>query len=246
MSAPLARVENEIAYDLLQDHLELILRLIESPLSRDEVVHYAGSEKSVERLERYGLIRATSRGMEAVSSTYQQMRQDGMVSFLERYVLPSLTVRAHASRTTDLLNHYLFLSDRERDEMLRGPVQSFFEELSELSDAPMSGEPARLSVLVVGANQVQDHELDLGDAALLHLRTASMLRAASATRDHAVVSQFDCMADLGRFDAISASMHRFMDRFSPQTSAANEATYQLIVASHWRISDDEIEEGALQ
>ncbi|MEL6546999.1 MAG: hypothetical protein AAFQ82_20400, partial [Myxococcota bacterium] len=213
---------------------------------RDDVVRIVGSEKTVERLERYGLIRATHQGMEAVSSTYQQMRQEGMVSFLERYVLPSLTLSTHATRTTNLLNHCLFLTDGDRDGMLPGPVQSFFEALSNLADLPLSGEYARLSVLVVGANEVQDHELDASESALLHLQTASKLRAASETRAHAVVSQFDCMADLARFDAISTRMAEFMDEFAHRVAPPKQANYQLMVASHWRIASDASSSGVLQ
>ena len=246
MSAPFALVENEVAYDLLQDHLELILRLIDTPSPRDDVIRFVGSEKIVERLARYGLIRATALGMEAVSSTYQQMRQEGMVSFLERYVLPSLTLSTHATRTTSLLNHYLFITDRDRDGMLPGPVQSFFEALSNLADMPLSGESARLSVLVVGASEVQAHELEAGESALLHLRSASKLRAASETRAQAVVSQFDCMADLARFDAIATRMTKFMDEFAPRVAPPKQANYQLMVASHWRIVTDASSSGVLQ
>lgn len=239
-------VENEIAYDLLQDNLELILRLIESPLPRAAVVEQVGSERAVARLERYGLIRATSRGMEAVSSTYQQMRQEGMVSFLDRYVLPSLSATAHASPTTHLLDRFLDLEPSARADLLRGPVQRFFEELSAAADAPLRDPGARLSVLVIGADEVGDDALDSVDAALLHLQSASRLRAASETRDRAVLSQFDCIADHGRFEAIVERMGRFIDALAPESVPPERANYRLMVASHWRIADPQTPEGALQ
>ncbi len=237
-------VENEVAYDLLQDNLELILRLIENPLPRDAVVGFAGSERTVERLERYGLIRATPGGVRAVSSTYQQMRQEGMVSFLERYVLPSLT--ASAQPTTRLMNDTLLLAPEERDGMLAGPVQSFFEDLSSLADAPLQDPGARLSVLVIGASEVRRDELDPADQALLHLQTASRLRSSRETRNEAVVSQFDCIADRRRFETLTNRTNRFMDELSTKSCPPERATYQLMVASHWRIPGLESHEGALQ
>ncbi|MEM6532364.1 MAG: hypothetical protein AAF654_07060 [Myxococcota bacterium] len=221
-------VENEVAYDLLQDHLELILTLIDSPLPRSEVERRAGSTKTVDRLLRYGLIRAQEGCMEAVASTYSQVRQDGMVSFLERYVLPSLAAGPHA----ELRNLPLFLEDSEQRELLPGPVQQLFEECSAAADLPLNQNGARLSVLVVGTDEVQSDELDPGESALRHLRNASKKRAAAATRDRAVVSQFDCIADLGRCTAVEAAVGRFIDEL-PVVSAS-EGNYQLTVASHWR------------
>ncbi|MEO1481025.1 MAG: hypothetical protein AAFU77_02885 [Myxococcota bacterium] len=229
MTSPHA-VESEIAYDLLQDHLDLILTLIDAPLPREEVDRRAGSTKTVERMLRYGLIRARGTVVEAVSSTYSQIRQDGMVSFLERYVLPSLASGDHAN----LQNLLLFLDDAGQRSLLPGPVQRFFEECSELADAPLQGPRARLSVLVIGADKVQDPELEAGESALRHLRCASIKRSTANTRDRAIVSQFDCVADLGRFTSIQAATERFTQSFAPVE--ADQANYQLTVASHWRVS----------
>ncbi|MEL6340103.1 MAG: hypothetical protein AAFV36_00310 [Myxococcota bacterium] len=240
MSTP-QHVNNEIAYDLLQDHLELILTMIERPMSRDELIRRVGSPRVASRLVDYGLVRATNQGMQASSSTFQQVRQEGMVAFLERYVLPSLASDP-TGETTLLVNRYLTLGSQRRLSMLRGPVQTFFEHLSEATDAPLQGESARLSVLVVGSSRVHA-DVAPEERSLCHLSSASELRAVAATRDQAVVSQFDCLADLNRAANCRRLIDGFVSSFDASESEAGRADYHLTVASHWR---KEFDPGAMQ
>ncbi len=240
MSTP-QHVSNEIAYDLLQDHLELILNMIERPMSRDELIRRVGSSRVASRLEDCGLIRATNEGMQAASSTFQQVRQEGMVAFLERYVLPSLASDP-AGEATLLVNRYLMLGSQRRLSMLRGPVQTFFERLSEATDEPLQGGSARMSILVVGSSRVHA-DVAPDERSLRHLRSASELRAAMATRDQAVVSQFDCLADLNRASNCRRLIDQFLSSFDATEIEPDRADYHLTVASHWRM---EFDRGAMQ
>lgn len=237
MNTPVHSINSEIAYDLLQDNIGVVLALIDRPMARHDVISLAGDEKVVTRLEKYGLIRAEDDRMVAVSSTYQQVRQEGMLSFLERYVLPSLSASATPDVTTSLQTRYLFLPDELRFGWVPGPAQDFLEQLSKASDLPAKGATARLSVLVVGTSEVHADELDTSDQALVHLRSASMLRARSETRDGAVLSQFDCLADAGRLQATRALSDSFLERFEEHRSSPEDANFHLTVASHWRGAD---------
>lgn len=235
MSTALHEVASEVAYDLMQDHLDTILRLIEGPLERGEVVRRVGSEKTVERMVRYGLVANEGAQLRASSSVFQQMRREGMVTFLERYVLPSLAAAQGDAQPTTLETHYLAVPVESMRGIAMGPVQGFFEELAAISDRPTHGPASRLSVLVVGTTDVVSEDLDPGEQALRHLQRASLQRANPTERELAVVSQFDCLADDGRYGAALESMQRFLSRFVGHSRPGRQgATYHLTVATHWR------------
>ena len=68
-------VASEVAYDLMQDHLDTILALLDRPMSRDEVVCRLGSETVLQRMVAHGLVKMEEGHLRAASDMYRQLRQ---------------------------------------------------------------------------------------------------------------------------------------------------------------------------
>jgi hypothetical protein len=228
----LHQVTSEIAYDLMQDHLDTILALLDRPLPRNEVVERLGSPIVLDRLLRHGLVRAEGDTLSAVASVYKKTRQEGMVSFLEHYVLPSLTASIHDDGFATLENRTLSLSPAAMRALRSGRVQGLFDAF--YSDRPERGVASRFTVMVVGTSRVLRDPLDAGNAALSHLQQASLQRSTAGEEDLGVITMYVGLADSERYTSALAAIERFLSAFGPESAPLDRANYHLTVASHWR------------
>jgi hypothetical protein len=234
MSVVAHQVTSEIAYDLMQDHLDTLLALLDKPMARTDVLARVGSQVALDRLVRHGLVRADGEQMHAVASVYRKMRQEGMVSFLEHYVLPSLSASIHDEGCATLENRTLAMSPEAMYELRSGRVQKLFDDLVEISDRPAHGVLSRLTVMVVGTSRLMNEEMEPGDRALKHLQHASLQRATPAEERRAVLSLYVCLADNARYTAALDALERFLSGFATESADLTHANYHLTVASHWR------------
>ena len=240
MSAIL-EITSEVAYDLFLEHEDTLLALLEHPLSREEVARRVGSARMVDRLLRSGLVAAEGCDLKAGANVYHQLRQEGMMTFLEHYVLPSLTPGIGFAT---LSPRYLTIDEGTQRGLRTGRVQRLFDELTTVSEAPADGPLSRFTVMVIGTSRILREEADdtCGDSAiddeaqaLEHLRQAAVQRATAAEKDVAVLSQYFFLADTRRFSAASAVVDRFVQSLETErASSVKEATYHLTVATHWR------------
>lgn len=235
MSSLTHEVTSEVAYDLMHDHLDTILALLEGPLPRQEVAQRLGSDKVLDRMVRYGLVEANGNELHAVSTVYHKLRQESMTSFLEHYVLPSMTAGINDDGFANVGTRYLNLGPDAARALRDGRVQDLFNRLIAVSDQPSEGVLSRLTVMVVGTTHVDPEVLDDDEQALRHLKQASIQRATKEERDLAVLSQYVFLADNRRFAASLEAVDDFLNSFdSEHASSPEEASYHLTVASHWR------------
>ena len=238
-------ISSEMAYDLLQDHMDTVLSLLNQPLSKEEVIAQVGSEATVDRLLRHGLITIEGNTVHAVAGLYHQLRQEGMMSFLERYVLPSINanvVEGEESGIGILTNLFLELPANVMQGLRKGPVETLINQLSEISDRPSDGSVHRLTVLVVGTSLPTEEDLfRVGDdtVALENLRCTALQRANPAEKDQAIMIQFDCLADKGRYFAATEAAESFLNELRPYEAitapgSAAVTNYRLTVATHWQ------------
>ena len=232
-------VTSEVAYDLMHDHLDTILALLESPLPRAEVIGRVGSATVLERMVDHGLLTREGDALRAAADVYHQLRQEGMMSFLEHYVLPSLTAGVHGSGFAAVETRYLDLTAGAARALRRGPVQALFDRLTEVSEAPARGALARMTVIVVGTSNVVAGEVDPGDQALLHLEQAALQRATDRDRDLALLSQYVFLADNRRYLAALEAVSPLWAELDRHRAGSVDATYHLTVASHWRCATPE-------
>ncbi len=234
------KVTSEIAYDLLQDHLDTVLAVLHQPLSREEVVDRLGSENELQRMLRHGLFQADGGSVRAVAGVVHQLRQEGMLTFLNRYVLPALTASLTPQAAgSELACRYLSLPADTLPTLRDGAVQSLWQELGVVSEQPTSGPVRRLTVLVVGTSDVERQDLPDAEAALLHTKRACAQRARPGERALAVLSQLDFLADGARLVAATEAVQRFLERFDSNASSSEAANYHLTVAWHWHQPDAE-------
>jgi len=228
------QITSEIAYDLMQDHMDTILTLLDKPLEREAVLERVGT-KVVDRLLKHGLIVEQAGSLHAVSDIYHQLRQEGMMTFLERYVLPGLTAGAQDDGFAQLENRHLTLTPEAMRQLRAGRVQTLFARIAEISDQPAVGVVSRLSILVVGTSHMVSEDMDASDRAMRYLQHASLQRADASHRDIAILSQLDMLADSARYGATLTAMNEFFEDFSGEhTDSLDEANYHLTIASHWR------------
>ena len=246
-------VESELAYDLLQDHTELVLALLERPMPKGEVIEMLGSEIPLKRLLKHGLVSQEGHTIYAVAEAYTQLRQEGMVTFLERYILPSLSAGLSVESDVDaggIANVWsvpLKLSEKDLDTVRPDNIDDFFNELLKASDLPAQGTLSRLSVLVIGTSKEIDADLSKEDAILKQLKCASIQRSIADEKHLAILSQFDCLADSTRFEAARDVVQQLVNKVDvSKASTHSEANYHLTVATHWRCTaasglDNEVE-----
>ncbi|MCK5687891.1 hypothetical protein KAI87_01415 [Myxococcota bacterium] len=243
MTSVAHRIESEIAYDLLQDHVELILALLDAPMSHDEVVEKLASQKVdpqkiLKRLIRHELISQEGNTISARASAYHQMRQENMITFLERYVLPALTATSANTGFGNtgfarLENRYLHLPAKSIKTLRQHEVQKLLEALVEVSDAPATGLKTRQSVLVIGTSRVLPAALTPERRALDHLKQASLQRSISAEAPQAFLTQFDFLADNDRFLAATTHIEDFLLSLDAQVvDDPHHANYHLTLACH--------------
>jgi hypothetical protein len=234
MSAIL-EVKSEMAYDLMYTHLDTILALLDRPLPREEVVARVGSTKVLDRLLRHGLVANDGQGLRAVASVYHQLRQEGMMSFLEHFVLPSLTAESSGDGFATLATRYLSLDLGTTKGLRAGRVQRLFDTLTEVSEHEESAPATRLTVMVIGTSRVIKEALDDEEQALRQTKEAALQRATTAEKELAVLSQYVFLAGRARYEAATTAVENFLHSLEAErASSFNEATYHLTVATHWR------------
>lgn len=239
MNAQPLVVRTEIAADLVVDHLDVILALQNSPLTKSDVVTRLGSEATFNRLVRHGLLVEENHLCRAVSDVYQQARQEGMMSFLSRCVLPAITasIESDAHVPTQLATRYLHLSDSQIRGLRAGWVTDFFSELTAISEEPQQGPTAQLKFVVVGTSDVLPETLPQDEAVLIHLQRASVQRATANLRDLAMLTQINFLACHARYAKAQQALATFLARLDTQASEnPTHASYFLTVASHWQIA----------
>jgi hypothetical protein len=234
MNALTFDVKSEVAYDLMHDHLDTILALLESPLPRAEVIGRVGSEAVLDRMLRYGLLTSEGDALRAVADVYHQLRQEGMMSFLEHYVLPSLTAGVDGNGFASIETRHLNLDANAARALRETNVQELFNRLTVVSEEPAIGALARMTVMVIGTSNVLPEQLDDGDQALHHLKQAAKQRSTENERDLAVLSQYVFLADNKRYTAALGAVDEFLAQFESKRAGSVEATYHLTVATHWR------------
>lgn len=236
-AASISQVTSEIAHDLLLDHMGTVLALLDAPMDHQQLVQRLGSEKTLERMLRHGLISRNSTGTySGVARMYALLRQEGMMSFLERYVLPVLTESIVDQGMVTLHNLALQVEPEDRGTIRQGPVQSLLEQLAAITDQPRRGPASEMTVMVVGTSRILPHsdELDPGDRALEHLRQASVQRSTSSERHLALLTQFRGLADNDRYRASLGALETFLSTAGwARPCPAREANYHLTVATYW-------------
>lgn len=235
--ASIKAIDTEVGYDLLHEHFDVMLALLDTPLPRAQVNRMLGCPQALERLQRHGLVRCENDRVHAVAPAFHQLRQENMLTFLEHYVLPTVVANLDNNNADGaparLETAYLDCPVEEVPALRTQQVLGFFNELSRISDLPASGSRHRLTVLVYGTTRVVRDPLTRTEQALKHLQNAASQRAREDEKDQAILIECVFLADQARHAAAQAALGTFLDRLQPHRVDPHNATLHLSVATHW-------------
>lgn len=223
---------SESAYDALRDGLPLVVRLLQGPLSRDELAGEGGLsdaelDRLLRRLERSGIVELADDRYRATAGRVQSRRQEGMITALSQFFLPALTRFAEDPDHGLLLHLDLTLGEEEQRGLRQGEVEGLLQELYELSERPATRTQA-LRLIVFGApGVVGAAEADPFERAMQLLRRTARDRATDERKERTVFTFAD-----GRFgepELAFEALRRFADRLRPKGQAAGLSSFELVV-----------------
>ena len=233
MKKPVATAYTETAWDALQDGIELVLRLFTRPQTAAELSASTGEEPSaverkLRRLAKAGLVREVEDRWEVVARLVHQTRQEGMVTSLTRYLLPSLTRAARESGVGYWAQLDLDLTQEEQASLRAGPIQALGEELNELSLRPGEDTVAGTAVMV-GTSDVP-RETEPAERMMETVRRAARQRATPEAAGRAVLTQFDGLFGKETLPEAEQAVRAAVERLRPRESRAGErAKYTLLL-----------------
>lgn len=225
---------SESAYDALRDGLPLVVRLLQGPLSREELLGEGGFsdadlDRLLHRLERSGIVELADDRYRATAGRVQSRRQEGMITALSQFFLPALTRFADDPDHGLLLHLELALGEEEQRGLRQGEVEGLLQELYELSERP-AAETQALRLIVFGAPGVAgpaEAEADPFERAMQLLRRTARDRATEERKERTVFTFAD-----GRFgepDLAFEALRRFASRLQPKGQADRRPGYELVV-----------------
>ena len=238
-------VESEIAYDLIQDHLDVLLKVLEAPLSRESATELFGDEVTLARFVKHGLLKYDDNGqITGTTEGIRQSRREGMMTFLERYIVPALASGLGAQEHEDINSitkvweRQLHLPVSVIERVRESDVQPLLEKLLEISNQPGSGETARMSCMVIAStNGPEDH--DSNDIDLMQLaKSASLQRSQPQHQARAILTQLDAIMDPQRLEksleTIESWLAQLDKKFERVEKEALQEPYCIALVVHWR------------
>lgn len=218
------QVQSETAYDALQDGLPLVLRLLSDPLPAAALAQpgeeLAAVTRKLERLVRAGLIRKDGERYTAVARLVHQTRQEGMVTFLSRYVLPMFTRLMREPGQGFVTQLELALGPDEQSALRGGVVQELVEELNRLSDEPAAPGEAKVActAVVLGTSDVPPQG-EAGERLLETVRRCARERATPGRSERAVLTQYDALFGVATVERAEAAVRSLASRLAAERAA---------------------------
>lgn len=232
MKKPVATAYTETAWDALQDGMELVLRLFAGPASVADLAaathdEPARVEAKLRRLAKAGLVQQVDERWEAVARHVHQTRQEGMVTSLTRYVLPSLTKAAREPGSVFWQQLDLCLTPDEQ-VALRADLWGLSEELNELS-LRAADDRVACTAVVVGTSDVP-RVTDPAEKMLETVRRAARQRATAEAADRAVLRQFDGLFGKASIPSAEQAVRKAGERLrGRECPEGQRATYTLLL-----------------
>lgn len=234
MEKPVATAYTEAAWDALQDGMEFVLRLFSGPKTTAELAAVTHEDPSLvarklARMTKVGLLRQLDDRWEPVAHFVHQVRQEGMVTSLTRYVLPSLTRAARESEAGYWAQLDLDLAPEEQVGLRAGLVKDLNDELYRLSLDPSGEEQVVGTSVIVGTSDVPG-SIDPTERLFETVRRAARQRATPDSSGRAVLNQLDGLFGIEAISAAEEAVRAAVERLRPRESRAGErAKYTMLL-----------------
>lgn len=223
---------SESAYDALRDGLPLVVRLLQGPLSREELaseptVGALDLDRLLSRLERSGIVEREGELFRATGGWVQTERQEGMINALSQFFLPTLLRFATEPDAGLLLQLELPLSEAEQRTLWKDEVEVLLQELYDLSERPAVGTQA-LRLIVFGTSGVGAQEEDPFERAMQTLRRTARDRATEERKERVAFGLAD--GRYGEPELAFDALRRFAARLEEKgRQKADGPAYELVV-----------------
>lgn len=189
----ITEIRTESAYDAMQEGMPFVVRLVSEPATFEELhaiepeLPRAQVEQRLKRLVRNGLVREDGNRYEAVAQMVHQVRQEGIITSLSRYILPMVTNLVRAPGGVFVTQLDLELPHEEQEQLRSGLVQDAVLELDRLSSEP--GEKRILNTFVVVGTSDVPPRGDDGERLLETVRRSARQRSIASAAKRAVLMQ---------------------------------------------------------
>lgn len=222
-------IASEPAYDLMQEHMGLVLQLLAGAQPVREVEREIGAV-ALRRLLRNGLVAVSNGQVQAVGNVYRQLRQESITNFFRTYLLPTAV-----SGSTQYIIHATL------SEAWPTRAQELLDELSAASEGVV-GSPvsARLTVIVASTTRSVADGPKLG---LACVEAAGIQRALSDERELALLYQWDALVGFAGYEASLAAVTRCHEWLEQWRAPALRASHHVLLGLHWH---GQLEEGLWQ
>ncbi len=227
-------IQTEAGYDLIRAHFDLILELQATPLPVQTVADRIKDNITLQRLIKHGILRQDRGKITAANAVISQWRREGMVAFLEKYVLPAIRANLHNVSYTHATLLELSMPAAEIGLVREGTIAALLNDLASIPEAiDEKASTARLTISLVGATTSLPPGEDSERFAQL-VRAACEQRSMNPTPSTAVLTQFDCLADIERYHATLSRAQEFCDALDSKWKNNDQSNFHLLVTTHWQ------------
>lgn len=230
----ITEIRTESAYDAMQEGMPFVVRLVSEPATFEELhaiepeLPRAQVEQRLKRLVRNGLIREEGNRFEAVAQVVRQVRQEGIITSLSRYILPTLTdiVSEPGKGFVQQLDLHLPVPDQVA--LRQGVIHDLAMGLKDLSDEPAAKTKPCIAV-IVGTSDVPG-PMDPGERLLETVLRSARQRAIPSQADRAVLTQIDGYFGTAAILQAESLFRQLAERLASEQPTGVRANYTLALA----------------
>lgn len=142
MSSSVAHIHSETGWDALTGELPLVVRVMSSPATLEEIADVIGEpdlvkvRRRIAKLVREGVIVQRDDRFEAPARIIESVRQEGLLTSFGLHLMPTVTRLANDPGCGIALQLDLDLDEAAQEALCAGWEKELVDELNELSDRP--------------------------------------------------------------------------------------------------------------
>lgn len=244
MMAKVHEIGTETGYDALESAHATVIRLCARRRTLEEVAAAEGAtdlaavEKKLARLVRNGVLRKVDEFYESTAPVVYAKRQEGMVTFVSRFVLPNLMrLMRDGSGHAALLDLHIPL-DAQRG-LRPGMVADLARDLNAISDEPATEDKQVYTMVAMGTSDVPPAG-EMEERLIEMVRRTSRQRLIPEVADRAFYTQFDTSLAPSAFDRAVARVQQAQQDLKAGFSGPERPNYLVALGISKRWDDGEV------
>jgi hypothetical protein len=226
-----AELRSEAAYDALLEGMPIVLSVMRGPRTAAElaaagVVDPARADRMLARLQRAGLLREVGGRYEPIADVIEHTRQEGMITFLSRAVLPLVTRLADEDAPGFVVQLDLDLGPDEQADLHRKTLQPVLEAIGGVSDASAGEDPVPCTVVAIGTSDVPPAG-EAGHRLIETVRRAARQRSSPGDASRAVLLEGHTTIGRASLARAEGLVRACAAELAPRQSSGKRPAYTL-------------------